>query len=55
MNQNKNNDQNRSGIGEMKNTDSDKRASQEFKEQKKEQAGNQPRNDQGRFVSKDNK
>ena len=43
------------GKGEMKNPQTDKRATQEYKEQKKEQAEQQPRDDQGRFVSKDNK
>jgi hypothetical protein len=54
--QNKDKDNNnRQGQGQMKNPEMDKRASHEYKEQKKEQAEQQPRNDQGRFVSKDNK
>lgn len=55
--QGQNKDQNRQGQaqGQMKNQDTDKRASLEFKEHKKEQADQQPRDDQGRFTSKTNK
>jgi hypothetical protein len=51
--QNRDKDLNRGEQGHMKHPETDKRASLEYKGQKKDQAEQQPRNNQGRFISKD--